>query len=93
MSTYHTMQPNLSLVVYFVCVIVIASMETTPNFVLASSKSSDNTKNNNTARDWNFYRANSHNLAVLNDTRTLKDCSTTNQIGPCWDSDFKTFVP
>jgi hypothetical protein len=41
-------------------------------------------KNNNT-RDWNFYRANSHDLAVLNDTRTLKDCSSTNQIGPCWD--------
>jgi hypothetical protein len=90
MSAYHTMQPNLSLVVYFVCVVVIASMVTTPTFVLALSKSS--VSNNNT-RDWNFYRANSHNLAVLNDTRTLKDCSTTNQIGPCWDSDFKTFVP
>ena len=75
------------------CVVVAAAMATTPNLVLALSKSSDHTNNNNNTRDWNFYRANVHNLAVLNDTGTLKDCSTTGQIGPCWDSSYQTFVP
>jgi hypothetical protein len=76
------------------CAVVAAAMVTTPNLVLALSKSSDHTNNNNNnTRDWNFYRANVHNLTAVNDTGTLKDCNTTGQIGPCWDSSYKTFVP
>jgi hypothetical protein len=88
----NTMQQNLSHTIYFMCVVTAAMVTTTPHFVLALSKSSDSNNNNNT-KDWNFYRANSHNLMVLNDTGTLKDCSTTAQIGPCWDSSYQTFVP
>jgi hypothetical protein len=68
-----------------------AAIVTTPHFVLALSKSSDN--NNNNTKDWNFYLANSHNLTALNDTGTLKDCNTTGQMGPCWESRYQTFVP
>jgi hypothetical protein len=66
-----------------------AAMTTAPHFVLALSKSDDN----NNTKDWNFYVANSHNLTALNETGTLKDCSTTGQMGPCWDSRYQTFVP
>jgi hypothetical protein len=94
MAACDTMHTNLFHSVYFMCAVVVAAMVTTPNLVLALSKSSDHTNNNNNnTRDWNFYRANIHNLAVLNDTGTLKDCSTTGQIGPCWDSSYQTFVP
>jgi hypothetical protein len=92
MSACNTIQSNLSCAMYFMCVVVTAAMVTSPNFVLASSNSTDNHNNNNT-RDWNFYRANVHNLTAVNDTGTLKDCNTTGQIGPCWDSSYKTFVP
>jgi hypothetical protein len=92
MAACDTMHTNLFHSVYFMCAVVATAMVTTPNLVLALSKSSDHTNNNNT-RDWNFYRVNVHNLAVLNDTGTLKDCSTTGQIGPCWDSSYQTFVP
>ena len=70
--------------------LILITMITTPSFVLALSKSSDN---NNNTKDWNFYLANSHNLTALNDTGTLKNCNITGQIGPCWDSRYKTFVP
>jgi hypothetical protein len=94
MATCDTMHTNLFHSVYFMCAVVAAAMVTTPNLVLALSKSSDHTNNNNNnTMDWNFYRANVHNLAVLNDTGTLKDCSTTGQIGPCWDSSYQMFVP
>ena len=69
---------------------MLIAMITTPNFVLGLSKSSDN---NNNTKDWDFYLANSRNLTALNDTGTLKDCSTTGQMGPCWDSPYRTFVP
>ena len=95
MAACDTMHTNLPHSIYFMCAVVDAAMVTTPNLVLALSKSSDHTNNsnNNNTRDWNFYRANVHNLAVLNNTRTLKDCKTTRQIGPCWDSSIQTFVP
>jgi hypothetical protein len=73
------MQPDLPHTAYFICVMA-AAIVTTPRFVLVLSKSSDN---NNNTKDWDFYLANSHNLTALNDTGTLKDCSTTGQMGPC----------
>jgi hypothetical protein len=83
------MQPDLPHTAYFICVMA-AAIVTTPHFVLVLSKSS---YNNNNTKDWDFYLANSHNLTALNDTGTLKDCSTTGQMGPCWNSPYKTFVP
>jgi hypothetical protein len=62
----------------------------TSNSVLGLSKSAD--KNNN-SKDWNFYLANSHNLTALNATGTLKDCSATNMVGPCWDLPYKSIRP
>jgi hypothetical protein len=38
-------------------------------------------------------KSSDHNLTVLNNTGDLKDCHTTSQIGPCWDSHYQTFVP
>ena len=73
-----------------ISMLMLIAMITTPDIVLALSKSSDN---NNSSKDWNFYLANSHNLTALNDTGTLKDCSTTGQMGPCWNSRYQTFVP
>jgi hypothetical protein len=70
--------------------VMAAAMVTTPNIVLALSKSSDNNSN---TKDLDFYLANSHNLTALNDTGTLKDCSTTGQMSPCWNSRYQTFVP
>ena len=95
MAACDTMQTNLFHSVYFTCALVAAATLTTPSFVLALSKSNDHASNNNNnnTRDWNFYRANIHNLAVLNDTGALKDCNITGQIGPCWDSSIQTFVP
>jgi hypothetical protein len=92
MAACNTMQSNLSRNVYFMC-FMAAAMVTTPNFALALSKSSDHINNNNNTRDWNFYQANVYNLTVLNNTGTLKDCRTTGQIGPCWDSQYRMFVP
>jgi hypothetical protein len=73
-----------------ISMLMLIAMITTPDIVLALSKSSDN---NNNTKDWNFYLANRHNLTALNDTGTLKDCSTTGQMGPCWNSRYQTFVP
>ena len=84
------MRSNLSRSVYFICTVVATAMVTTPYFVLALSKSSDNS---NSTKDSDFYLVNSHNLTALNDTGTLKNCSTTGQMGPCWDSPYETFVP
>jgi hypothetical protein len=63
--TGDTMQPNLSRTAYFMCMMA-AAIVTTPHFVSALAKSSDN---NN---DWNFYLANRHNLTALNDTGTFE---------------------
>jgi hypothetical protein len=68
--------------ILFVIAVVIMTMS---NSVLGLSKSADKNSNN---KDWNFYLANNHNLTALNDTGTLKDCSVTNMIGPCWDSPY-----
>jgi hypothetical protein len=84
------MQSNLPRSVYFACTVVAAAIVTTPYLAFALSKSSDN---NNSTKDWDYYIVNSHNLTALNDTGTLKNCSTTGQMGPCWDSPYKTFVP
>jgi hypothetical protein len=65
--------------------LLIAVMITIPNPVLGLLKSTDNI-NKTSTKDWNFYLANSHNLTALNATGTLKDCSATDMIGPCWDS-------
>jgi hypothetical protein len=89
-SPYDTMQSNLSRSVCLMCTVVATAMVTTPYFALALSKFSDNS---NSAKDSDFYIVNSHNLTALNDTGSLKDCSTTGQMGPCWDSPYETFVP
>jgi hypothetical protein len=47
-----------------------AAIVTTPHFVSALAKSSDN--NNDNTKDWNFYLANSHNLTALNETETFE---------------------
>jgi hypothetical protein len=73
--------------------VVTAMATTTPNFALALSESGNNNNNNSSIKDWNFYRANIHNLSSLNATGTLKDCSITSQAGPCWDSQYQIFVP
>ena len=72
--------------------VVTAMATTTPNFALALSESGNN-NNNSSIKDWNFYRANIHNLSSLNATGTLKDCNITSQAGPCWDSQYQIFVP
>jgi hypothetical protein len=51
--------------------ILAAVIIATPNYVLALSKSNDNSNNNTKVR--NFYLANSHNLTALNATGTLRD--------------------
>jgi hypothetical protein len=73
-----------------ISMLILITMITTPNFVLGLSKSSDSSNN---TKDSDFYLANSHNLTALNDTGTLKDCSTTGQMGPCWNSSYQSFVP
>ena len=70
--------------------LIIAVIIATPNYVLALSKSNDNSNN---IKDRNFYLANSHNLTALNATGTLRDCSATNMIGPCWDSPYESIRP
>jgi hypothetical protein len=72
--------------------LVIAVMITMPNPVLGLLNSTDNFNKTNT-KDWNYYLANSHNLATLNATGNLKDCSVTNMIGPCWDSPYGSVRP
>ena len=84
------MQSNLPSSVYFACTVVATAIVTTRYLAFALSKSGDN---NNSTKDWDYYIVNSHNLTALNDTGTLKNCSTTGQMGPCWDSPYKTFVP
>jgi hypothetical protein len=76
-----------SMLMLLVIAVIIITM---PNSVLGLSKSID--KNNNN-KDWNFYLANSHNLTALNATGTLKDCSATDMIGPCWNSPYGSVRP
>jgi hypothetical protein len=78
----------ISMLVLLVIAVIITI---TPNYVLGLSNSSHS--NNNNTKDWNFYLANIHNLTALNATGTLKDCSATDMIGPCWDSPYKSVRP
>jgi hypothetical protein len=70
--------------------LIIAVIIAAPNYVLTVSKSNDNSNN---TKDRNFYLTNSHNLTALNATGTLRDCSVTNMVGPCWDSPYESVRP